>query len=60
MRKMPSGPQFSGGYVVYNDVETSSCLGATQAVEELNMERRMYSEQIWPHFVFRAYVPAKP
>jgi predicted O-methyltransferase YrrM len=43
-----------GGYVVYDDAETSSCIGATQAVEELIQERKIHSEQIWPHFVFRA------
>jgi hypothetical protein len=43
-----------GGYVVYDDADVSSCIGATQAVEELIMERRVHSEQIWPHFVFRA------
>ena len=43
-----------GGYVVYDDAEVSSCLGATQAVEELIMDRRIHSEQVWPHFVFRA------
>jgi len=43
-----------GGYVVYDDAEVPSCLGATQAVEELIIEKRVHSEQIWPHFVFRA------
>lgn len=43
-----------GGYVVYDDATASSCLGASQAVEELIMERRQHSEQIFPHFVFRA------
>jgi len=43
-----------GGYVVYDDAEISSCIGATQAVEELIMEKRIHCEQIWPHFVFRA------
>ena len=48
-------PQMTpGGYVVYDDADVSSCIGATQAVEELIMERRVHSEQIWPHFVFRA------
>jgi hypothetical protein len=48
-------PQMTpGGYVVYDDADVSSCIGATQAVEELIMERRIHSEQIWPHFVFRA------
>jgi len=42
-----------GGYLVYDDALFSSCLGATQAVEELIMARRMHSEQAWPHFVFR-------
>ena len=43
-----------GGYIVYDDATVSSCIGATQAVEELVTERRIHSEQIWPHFVFRA------
>ncbi len=42
-----------GGYIAYDDAEVSSCLGATEAVEELIMDRRLHSEQIWPHFVFR-------
>jgi predicted O-methyltransferase YrrM len=44
----------AGGYVVYDDAEVSSCIGATEAVEEMIMDRRIHSEQIWPHFVFRA------
>ncbi len=43
-----------GGYVVYDDADVSSCIGATEAVEELIQERRVHCEQIWPHFVFRA------
>ena len=46
-----------GGYIVYDDATASSCLGASQAVEELIMERRQHSEQIFPHFVFRATQP---
>ena len=42
-----------GGYVVYDDADVSSALGATEAVEELIQERRIHCEQIWPHFVFR-------
>ena len=42
-----------GGYFVYDDAHVSSCIGATQAVEELIMERRVHCEQIFPHFVFR-------
>ncbi|NWG53836.1 MAG: class I SAM-dependent methyltransferase [Hydrogenophilaceae bacterium] len=43
----------AGGYVVYDDATVSSCLGATEAVEELILERKIHSEQVWPHFVFR-------
>lgn len=42
-----------GGYVVFDDADVSSCIGATQAVEELIMEKRVHCEQIWPHFVYR-------
>jgi predicted O-methyltransferase YrrM len=42
-----------GGYLVYDDACVSSCLGATQAVEEFVMTQRIHSEQIWPQFVFR-------
>ena len=44
----------SGGYLVFDDATMASCIGATQAVEELIMQRRLHSEQVWPHFVFRA------
>lgn len=43
-----------GGYVVYDDADTPSCIGATEAVEELVMTRKLHSEQVWPHWVFRA------
>jgi predicted O-methyltransferase YrrM len=43
-----------GGYVVYDDADAPSCIGATEAVEQLVMERRLHSEQVWPHWVFRA------
>jgi hypothetical protein len=43
-----------GGYVVYDDATVSSCIGATQAVEEFVAETNARSEQIYPHFVFRA------
>lgn len=46
-----------GGYVVYDDANVSSCMGATQALEELIMEKRIFSEQIYPHYVFRANPP---
>jgi hypothetical protein len=43
------------GYLVFDDSTTSSCLGATQAVEECVIQRDgRYSEQIFPHHVFRA------
>jgi hypothetical protein len=42
-----------GGYYVYDDATVPGCQGATQAVEELIQARRLHSEQIFPHFVFR-------
>jgi predicted O-methyltransferase YrrM len=44
-----------GGYLVYDDATVASCIGATQAVEDLISGRGISSEQIWPHFVFRAH-----
>ena len=47
-----------GGYVVFDDAHTSSCLGATEAVEDLVIRRDgLNCEQIWPHFVFRIWPP---
>jgi predicted O-methyltransferase YrrM len=44
-----------GGYIVFDDATVSSCIGATEAVEELLVRRDgLNSEQIFPHFVFRA------
>jgi predicted O-methyltransferase YrrM len=43
-----------GGYVVYDDADAPTCIGATEAVEELIMDRRVHAEQVWPHWVFRA------
>lgn len=43
------------GYIVFDDAVVSSCLGATEVVEELAVRRdELHSEQIFPHFVFRA------
>jgi len=42
-----------GGYIVFDDATISSCLGATEAVEQMIVETGVFSEQIWPHFVFR-------
>lgn len=49
-----------GGYVVYDDATGSTCVGATQAVEELITDRRIHSEQVFPHFVFRAGLDGAP
>lgn len=44
-----------GGYIVFDDATTSSCIGATEVVEDLVVRRDgLSSEQIHPHFVFRA------
>lgn len=44
-----------GGYYVFDDAIVSSCHGATEAVEsKLIREDGLHSEQIFPHFVFRA------
>ena len=44
-----------GGYLVFDDATVSSCIGATEAIESLVVRRDgMNSEQIFPHFVFRA------
>ncbi|HKE40826.1 MAG TPA: TylF/MycF/NovP-related O-methyltransferase [Casimicrobiaceae bacterium] len=43
-----------GGYVIFDDATVASCLGATEAVEELVIRRDwLHAEQISPHFVFR-------
>jgi len=44
-----------GGYIVLDDALFSSCLGATEVVEDLIIRRDgLNSEQIFPHYVFRA------
>jgi predicted O-methyltransferase YrrM len=44
-----------GGYLVFDDATVSSCIGATEAIESLVVRRDgLNSEQIFPHFVFRA------
>jgi len=49
-----------GGYWVFDDAIVSSCLGATEAVETLLIRRDgLNSEQIFPHFVFRAPFEAR-
>jgi predicted O-methyltransferase YrrM len=50
-----------GGYVVFDDAHTSSCLGATEVVEDLVIRRDgLNCEQIWPHFVFRIWPEPEP
>ena len=45
-----------GGYIVFDDATVSSCVGATEVVENLLIRRDgLNSEQIWPHFVFRIF-----
>lgn len=45
-----------GGYLVFDDATVSSCIGATEAVEDLLVRRDgLNSEQIYPHFVFRSF-----
>lgn len=47
-------PQMAkGGYIVYDDADVSSCIGATEAVETLIMTRRIHTEQVWPHWIVR-------
>lgn len=43
------------GYMVFDDATTSSCIGATEVVEDIVIRRDgLNSEQVFPHFVFRA------
>ena len=50
------GKMVEGGYVVFDDATVSSCIGATEAVEEEVICRDgLLSEQIFPQFVFRSF-----
>lgn len=50
-----------GGYIVFDDATVSSCIGATEVVEDFVIRRdQLNSEQIWPHFVFRAWPSGSP
>ena len=43
-----------GGYWVFDDPLRPTCLGATEAVEDLLIRRdALNAEQVWPHLVFR-------
>lgn len=45
-----------GGYMVFDDAAMSSCIGATEVVEDLVIRRDgLNSEQIYPHYVFRSF-----
>ncbi|WP_243368746.1 TylF/MycF/NovP-related O-methyltransferase [Fundidesulfovibrio soli] len=47
----------NGGYLVFDDATASSCIGATEAVEDFVIRRDgLCSEQIYPHFVFRNFI----
>ena len=49
-----------GAYIVFDDATVSSCIGATEVVEQDVIARDgLRSEQIFPHFVFR-HVGAEP
>jgi hypothetical protein len=49
-----------GGYIVFDDATVSSCIGATEVVEDVLIRRDgLNSEQIWPHYVFRAFKSGK-
>jgi hypothetical protein len=54
------GNMVKGGYYVFDDATVSSCIGATEVIEDLVIRRDgLNSEQIWPHFVFRALDPGR-
>lgn len=49
-------PQMAkGGYIVYDDADVSSCIGATEAAEDLLIDKRIHTEQVWPHWVVRTF-----
>jgi predicted O-methyltransferase YrrM len=46
----------NGGYIAFDDATASSCLGATEVVENEVIRRDgLNCEQIYPHFVFRSW-----
>lgn len=54
------GSMVDGGYIVLDDATMSSCIGATEAVEDLLIRRDgLNSEQIFPHYVFRSFPDRK-
>ncbi len=49
------GAMVDGGYIVVDDARVSSCLGATEAIEERAVRRDgLHAEQVHPHVVLRA------
>ncbi len=43
-----------GGYFVFDDATTSTCIGAMEASEECVIQQdRLHAEQVFPHLVFR-------
>ncbi len=45
-----------GGYIIFDDATTGTCLGATKAVEDiLYHQERKHTEQMYPHMVFRSF-----
>lgn len=49
-----------GGYVVFDDATVASCLGATEAVEDVVIFRDgLHAEQISPQYVFRLGLPER-
>ncbi len=48
-----------GGYWVFDDALYSSCIGAMEAIEEVVIQRDgRFSEQSWPHLVYRSFSPS--
>ena len=44
-----------GGYLIFDDAQTATCLGATQALEECLAAKGYRADQINPHFVYRIF-----
>ena len=45
----------NSGYIIFDDPLAVNCLGAMEALEDLVYgQDRLYSEQVFPHFVFRS------
>ena len=42
-----------GGYLVFDDANAPSCMGATRAAEEFAHKHGAFLEQAWPHWVYR-------